>query len=326
MRRREFITLLGGAAAAWPLVVRAEQHTPRVAVLMASANDADGQARLMAFQKGLQELGWRDGENIRLDIRWGAADGDRILAYAEELLNLRPDAILAASGRVTRVLQQGAREVPIIFVGPVDPIGAGFVESIARPGGNITGFTSGEGSIAGKWLQMLKEVAPQTVRVAYIFGPDSPAAAGVQALLQNIAPSFGIKLVPAPVRTAAEIESTVYTFTRQPNGGLVLPLDNTVSVHRELLASLTKRYGIPAISAYPAFVAAGGLMSYGPDIPNLYLRAASYLDRVLKGAKPTELPVQEPTKYSLAINLKAAKSLGLTIPQSLRTTADEVIE
>lgn len=286
----------------------------------------DGRARLMALQKGLQDLGWRDGDNIQLDIRWGAADMDRIHAYAAELLSLRPDAMLATSGRVTRVLQQQAPEEPIVFVGPVDPVGAGFVESIARPGGNITGFTSVETSVAGKWLGMLKEVAPQIARVAYIFGPDNPSAAGVQTLLQKVAPSLSIELIPVSVRTASDIERALYMLTRRPNGGLVLPLDLTVSVHRELLASLTERYGIPAVSGYPAFVTAGGLMSYGPDLPNIYLRAASYLDRILKGARPAELPVQEPTKFELVINLKAAKSLGLAIPQSLRATADEVIE
>jgi putative ABC transport system substrate-binding protein len=274
----------------------------------------------------LQELGWRDGSYIRLDVRWGAADMDRMRTYVGEFLGLRPDAILATSGRVVRVLQRETRELPIVFVGPVDPVGSGLVESIAQPGGNITGFTTAETSFAGKWLEMLKEMAPQIARVAFIFSPDNPSAAGNRSLLENIAPSFGTKLIPAAVRTAADIESAVHTFTREPNGGLILPLDETVSVHRELLASLTRQYSIPAISGYPAFVAAGGLMSYGPDLPNIYLRAASYVDRILHGERPGDLPVQQPTKYQLVINLKAAKALGLAVPITLQVAADEIIE
>jgi putative ABC transport system substrate-binding protein len=229
IQRREFITLLGGAAV-WPLAARGQQRERmrRVAILMTSVDDADGRARLVSFQKSLQVLGWSDGANLRLDIRWGAADMDRIRTYVGELLSLRPDAILATSGRVVRVLQKETRDVPIVFVGPVDPVGSGFVQSIARPGGNITGFTSAETSFAGKWLEMLKEIAPKIRRIAFFFGPDNPSAPGNQALLENIAPSFGVKLIPAAVRTAADIESAVQTFTREPNGGLILPLDETV--------------------------------------------------------------------------------------------------
>ncbi len=327
MRRREFITLLGGTVA-WPLAARAQQRDRmrRIAVLMTSADDADGEARLIAFQKGLQELGWRDGVNVRIDIRRGAADMDRVRADVAELLRLKPDAILATSGRVVSVLQGAARDVPIVFVGPVDPVGAGFVESIARPGGNITGFTSVETSFAGKWLEMLKEMAPQIARVGLIFGPDNPSAAGYRTFLENAAPSFAIKLIPAAVRSAADIESAVETFAREPNGGLILPLDLTISAHLELLAALAGRYRMPAISGYAGFAAAGGLMSYGPDVPDVYQRAASYFDRILKGEKPAELPVQAPTKFTFVLNIKTVKALGLFVPPSLLARADEVIE
>jgi putative tryptophan/tyrosine transport system substrate-binding protein len=328
MRRREFFTLLGGAAIAWPLAARAEQsgRVRRIAVLMTSAEDSDGRHRLTAFQKALREHGWLDGANLRTDIRWGAADIGRMRSQVADVLGTRPDAILATSGRLVRVLQEEAREVPVVFVGPVDPVGSGFVKSMARPGGNFTGFTSGETSLAGKWLEILKEAAPELARVALIFGPDNPSAAGVRKLLETAAPSLGVKLIATPIRTASDIESAVEAFSREAQGGLILPLDLTISVHLELVARLAGRYRCPAISGYPGFPAAGGLVSYGFDVADIYRRAASYVDRILRGEKPADLPVQAPTKYELLTNLKTAKALGLEMPPTLLARADEVIE
>jgi len=332
MRRRDVIAFAGGVAASAALSrqLAAQQLQPertrRIGVLMTSADDGDGRARLAAFRDALRALGWVDGANVRLDVRWGGADPDRLRSQVEELLKLKPEAILATSGRVTRLLQGAAADVSIVFVGPVDPVGAGFVESIARPGRNITGFTSVETSFAGKWLEMLTEAAPRITRVALVFAPDNPAAAAYRSLLESATSLLGITLIPEPVRTAADIASVVDRHAREPGGGLILPLDLTISVHVGLLSTLVAQNRLPAISGYPAFATGGGLMSYGPDLPHIYGRAAVYFDRILKGEKPADLPVQAPTKFELIVNLRAAKALGLTVPPTLLARADEVIE
>jgi putative tryptophan/tyrosine transport system substrate-binding protein len=327
MRRRAFIAGVGAAAFA-PFVAQAQQQARvrRVGVLMTSAQDADGTARLAAFQKGLQALGWRDGANMRVDVRWGAADTERIRAIAKELVGTRPDVILATSGRVVRILQGETRELPIVFVGPVDPVAAGHVASIARPGGNTTGFTSAEDSFAAKWLEILKEVAPAVKTVGFIASPDNPAAPRLQGVLQKTVASFGVRLIVEPVRNAADVERAVATVAREPDAGLILPLDLTISVYLPLLAELTVRHRMPAVSGYASFSAGGGLISYGPDVADTYRRAASYVDRILKGEKPADLPVQAPDKFQLAINLKTARTLGLAVPPTLLARADEVIE
>jgi putative ABC transport system substrate-binding protein len=324
MRRRELLAALG-AAAAWSISASAQQMR-EVGVLMTLAQDAEGVARLAAFQNGLRELGWREGTNIRLDVRWGAADPDKMRALAHELVAGRPDVILATSGRAVRLVEGEKRSVPIVFVGLVDPVGAGFVSNIARPGGNVTGFTSVETSFAAKWLQMLKEVAPAVKNVGFIYGHDNPSAPGFLQSLQNAAVLLDVHVISESVRTAFEVEAAVQTIARVPDAGLVLPFDATVGVHHELLTKLAVQYRLPALSGYPSFVGDGGLVSYGIDILDIHKRAASYVDRILKGEKPTNLPIQGPTKYSLGINLKAAKTLGLNVSPALLARADEVIE
>ena len=328
MERRHFITLIGGAAAAWPLAA-ASQHTDqmrRIGVLVAYAEgDPEMQARLMAFRQGLEQLGWSEGRNIRFDIRFAPAGAGQEHSRAQELVALKPDVIFAHTPQVVASLQRESRAIPIVFVGVADPVGAGFVASLSRSGGNLTGFLGIEASIAGKWLTMLKEIAPIT-RVALIANPKNIFDYFVGAA-EPVARSLSIELVPSRVGNAAEIEHAIESFASgKPNGGLVLPPDATTSVSRDLIIALAAQYRLPAVYSFRLFVKAGGLMSYGVDFVHQNWQAASYVDRILRGEKPADLPVQAPTKYETAVNLKTAKSLGLTVPPDLLVAADEVIE
>ena len=325
--RREFITLLGGAAAAWPLAARAQQRERmrRIGVLMnLAADDAEGQARLAAFVQALQGLGWSDGRNLRIDYRWAAGDAGRFHKYAEELLALVPDVILASATPSVQALQQATRTVPIVFAIVADPVGAGFVDSLARPGGNVTGFTPFEYGISGKWLELIKELAPRVTRVAVL--RDLTIGLGQLGAIQSVAPSLGIELRPVNVRDADEIERSIVAFAQGSNGALIVTASTSAIIHRELITTLAARNKLPAVYYTRYWVAGGGLMSYGPDFRDQFRRAAGYVDRVLKGEKPADLPVQAPTKYELVINLKTAKALGLTVPDTLSARADEVIE
>ena len=328
MRRREFITGLGSAAA-WPLAVRAEpaQLRRRLAVLWNfAADDAVGQLRLTAFAQGLEQLGWSVGRNLRIDYRWGAADLDRYRRYAAELVALVPDVILAGGGSVVGPLLQVARNVPIVFVNAVDPVGAGFVDSLAQPGGHVTGFTLFEYGISAKWLELLKEIAPRVTRAAVIRNEAFPGGNAQFAVIQAAAPSFGVEVRPVGVHDAPEIERAVTAFARSSNGGLIVAAIPPLAVHRELIIALAARHRLPAVYSFRYYATSGGLISYGPDTTDPFRRAADYVDRILKGEKPADLPVQAPTKYELVINLKTAKALGLEIPPTLLARADEVIE
>jgi putative tryptophan/tyrosine transport system substrate-binding protein len=328
MRRREFISLLGGAAA-WPLGASAQQSEKmrRIGVLMnLAADDAEGQARLAAFLQGLQEAGWAVGRNVRIDLRWGAGDADRFRKQAAELVALAPDVVLASSLPVVGPLLQVTRTVPIVFVQVVDPVGAGLVASLARPGGNATGFTNFEFGIAGKWVELLKEIAPDVTRAAVLRDAASTSAIGQLGAIQSVAPSFGMELTPVGVSDAAEIERAVTAFARAPNGGLIVTPVTLSLVHRDLIITLAARHKLPAVYGLRPFVTDGGLMCYGPDTIDPFRRAASYVDRILKGEKPADLPVQSPTKYELVINLKTARALGFEVPATLLARADEVIE
>ena len=327
MRRRDFITLVGGAAA-WPLSARAQQpeRARRIGVLMNfAADDSEGQARLAAFLQELQQLGWTDGRNVRIDYLLGAGDADRIRKYAAELVALAPDVILTAGTLSVAALQQATRTVPIVFGNIIDPVGAGFVESLARPGGNVTGFTVFEYGISGKWLELLKEVAPRVTRAAVLRDPMA-SGSGQLGAIQGAAPSFGVELRPIDVRHAGEIERAVAAFARTSNGGLIVTGSGLATAHRDLIVTLAARHKLPAVYANRVFVTGGGLISYGPDRVDNYRRAAGYIDRIFKGEKPADLPVQAPTKYELTINLKTAMALGLEVPPTLLARADEVIE
>jgi putative tryptophan/tyrosine transport system substrate-binding protein len=330
MRRREFIiTLLGGAAAGWPLAAHAQQpdRAKRIGALMSTAaEDPEGQARMTAFQQKLQQLGWIDGGNVRIDARWSASDAERMRKGAEELVALSPDVILAAGGSVVGPLLRATRAVPVVFTQTPDPVGAGFVESLSRPGGNATGFTQFEYGISSKWLDLLKEVAPRVTRAAVLRDSTIPEGIGQFAVLQAVAPSLGVDLRPIDVRDAPEIERAVATFAPSLNGGLIVPGSATAAFHRNLIISLAAQHKLPAVYNNRFFVATGGLVSYGPDFIDQYRRAAGYVDRILKGEKPADLPMQAPTKYELVINLKTAKALGLTVLPSVLARADEVIE
>jgi putative tryptophan/tyrosine transport system substrate-binding protein len=328
VKRREFITLLCGAAA-WPLAARAQQRERmrRIGVLMAlAADDPEGQARLTAFVQGLQELGWTDGRNVQIDYRWPAGDAERIRRYAAELAALAPDIILAGGGAVVPSLLQATRTIPIVFTQTPDPVGAGFVESLARPGGNVTGFMLYEYGIGAKWLELLKEIAPHVTRAAVIRDPTIASGIGQWGAIQTAAPSFGVELRPVDVRDASEIERAVAAFARSANGGLIVAASTLAIVHREPIITLAARHKLPAVYANRFFVTGGGLISYGPDSVDPHRRAAGYVDRILKGEKAADLPVQAPTKYELVINLKTARALGLEVPSSLLARADEVIE
>jgi ABC-type uncharacterized transport system substrate-binding protein len=328
IKRREFITLLGGAAAAWPLGARAQQgeRMRRVGVLWyLAADDAEGQARLAAFAQALRQSGWSEGRNLRIDTRWSTA-GD-VHRHAAELVALAPDALVAATGTATVApLLQATRSVPIVFVTVVDPVGAGFVASLARPGGNATGFTIYEYSMSGKWLELLKEIAPRVTRAAVLRDPAVASGIGQFGAVQIVAPSLGVEVTPVDIRDAGEIERAVSAFASGSNGGLIVTGSAGAIAHRELIATLAARHRLPAV--YPArySLKAGGLVSYGPDLLDQFRRAADYVDRILRGEKPADLPVQAPTKYELVINLKTAKALGFEIPSSVLARADEVIE
>jgi ABC-type uncharacterized transport system substrate-binding protein len=329
MRRREFITLLGSGVAGWPLAARAQQpeRVRRVGVLMnLAADDAEGQARIAAFLQGLQQLSWIDGGNVRVDTRWAAGKADDARKYAAELVALAPDVILAAGSAMAGPLLQATTTVPIVFVYTPDPVGAGFVDSLARPGGNATGFTLFEYGISGKWLELLKEIAPGVARVAVLRDAAIAAGAGQLGAIQSVAPSFGVELTPIGLRDAPEIERAVTAFARSSNGGLILTASTLAGVHRNLVVTLAARHKLPAVYYERYFIAAGGLISYGPDLVDQLRRAAGYVDRILRGEKPADLPVQAPTKYELVINMKTAKALGLTVPDTLLARADEVIE
>jgi putative tryptophan/tyrosine transport system substrate-binding protein len=330
LQRREFITLLGGAAVAWPIAARAQQgeRMRRIGVLMSSsADDADGQARMAAILQGLEPLGWSVGRNVRIDLRWGAGDLDRFRRYAAELVALSPDVIVATAGSIVGMLQQATRTVPIVFVTTIDPVGSGFVASLARPGGNATGFTAREFSMSGKWLELLKEIAPSVTRVAVIRDPFVPAGSGGFAAIQTAAPSFGVELTPVGLRDTDEIERGIAAFAQGSNDGLiVVGPTSSVETHRDLLITLAARHRLPAVYSSRLWTTAGGLISYGVNSLDQYRRAAGYVDRILRGEKPADLPVQAPTKYELVINVKTAKTLGLALPDSVLARADEVIE
>jgi putative tryptophan/tyrosine transport system substrate-binding protein len=328
MKRREIITLLGGVAA-WPLVARAQQgeRVRRIGVLQnTAADDPEGQSRVAAFLQRLQELGWTDGRNMRIDTRWAAGDADRHRRYAAELVALAPDVILASGSPALMSLQQLTRTVPIVFVNIVDPIGAGFVESLARPGGNTTGFVLYEYGMSAKWLELLKEIVPPLKLAAVLRDPAIASGAGQYAVIQAAAPSFGVELRAVGVRDAGEIERAVTAFARSSNGGLIVTGSPLALVHRDLIITLAARHRLPAVYPFRYFATSGGLISYGPNTTDPHRRAASYIDRILKGEKPADLPVQAPTKYELVINLKTAKALGLEVPPTLLARADEVIE
>jgi putative tryptophan/tyrosine transport system substrate-binding protein len=329
MRRREFITLLSGAAAAWPLAARAQQgeRVRRIGVLMnLAADDPEGQGRLAAFLQGLQQLGWTAGRNLQIDTRWVAGNADHIRKHAAELVALAPDVILSTGTAVAGPLLQATRTVPIVFVQVVDPVGAGFVASLARPGGNATGFTTFEYGIGAKWLELLKEIAPSVTRAAIIRDPAITAGIGQFGAIQSVAPLVGIEVNPVDVRDAGEIERAMTAFARVSNGGLIVTGSTLAIVHRELITTLAARHRLPAIYSQRVFVTGGGLISYGPDRVDQYRRAAGYVDRILKGEKPADLPVQQATKVELFLNLKTAKALGVTVPPQLLARADEVIE
>src|SRR5262245_61547245 len=330
MKRREFITLLGGAAA-WPLAARAQQDEPmrRVGVLVnLAADDPIGQARVAAFVQGLQAVGWVEGRNVQIDIRWAAASTDaaEISRHAAKLVALAPDVILASGGTTLGPLRQVSRTVPTVFTGVGDPVGAGFVDSLARPGGNATGFIAFEWNISGKWLELLKEIAPGVTRAVVIRDTEVGSGASQFAVIQAVAPSLRIEVNPVDVGGAAEIERAVAAFTRAPNGGLIATGGGRIRSHRDLIVKLAARHKLPAVYYDRVYVDSGGSISYGPDFVDQYRRAAGYVDRILKGEKPADLPVQAPTKYELIINLKAAKALGIEMPASVLARADEVIE
>jgi len=328
MKRREFITLLGGAAA-WPLAARAQQgeRMPRIGVLTSFASDDPAeQTYILAFTQALAQSGWIDGRNARIDIRWGAGDPERIRRYAAELVALAPGVILAVSSAATGPLLQATRTVPVVFVEVGEPVGAGFVETLARPGGNATGFMLFEYGIGAKWLELLKEIAPGVKRVAFLQTPDIAAGPGQFGAMQTLAPSLGVEVRPINVRGADDIEHAMTAVARPANGGLIATAAAAQRVPRDVIIKLAAQHRLPAVYSGRDFVTLGGLMSFGPDRVDQYRRAAAYVDRILKGEKPADLPVQAPTKYELVINLHTAKTLGLTVPPTLLARADEVIE
>jgi len=329
MRRREFITLLGGAAAAWPLAARAQQgeRMRRIGIIMpAAADDSTFQAWVGTFLQALAALGWTIGRNVRIDIRWATATAAEIRRHAAELVALAPDVILAAGNATVGPLLQTTRTVPIVFATAGDPVGGGLVTSLARPGGNATGFMSYEYSLSGKWLELLKEIAPSVTRVAVLRDEGLSAGPAQFGALQAVAPSLRVEVSPINMRDAGEMERAVAAFAGSPNGGLVVTAGFMTLSHRYLIVTLAARHKLPAVYSYRGVVSAGGLISYGTDYIDNYRRAAGYVDRILKGEKPADLPVQAPTKYELVINLKTAKALGLAVPDTLLATADEVIE
>jgi putative tryptophan/tyrosine transport system substrate-binding protein len=328
VKRREFITLLGGTAA-WPLAARAQQgeRMRRIGVLLpAAADDPEFQTWSGAFLQGLQQSGWTIGQNVRIDNRWATSNAREIRRHAAELVALPPDVILAIGASTVGPLLQATRTVPIVFVAVVDPVGAGFVDSLARPGSNATGFTSFEYSLSAKWLELLKQIAPGVTRVAVLRDPAIPSGIGQFGVIQAAATTLGVEANPVTVRDVAEIEHAVTAFARSANSGLILTASALTLAHRDLIIALAAQHKLPAIYPFRYFATGGGLISYGPDSIDPFRRAAGYVDRILKGEKPADLPVQAPTKYELVINLKTAKALGLDVPPTLLARADEVIE
>jgi putative ABC transport system substrate-binding protein len=329
MKRREFITLLGGTVAAWPLAARSQQddRVRRIGFLsVITEGDPEGQTWIREFLQRLQELGWTNGRNVQVDFRYGGADATRTSMLAAELIELRPDVMLAAGLSAAVALRQQSLSIPIVFLQVADPVSAGFVTNLARPEGNITGFTNFEFSIGGKWLQLLKECAPSVSRIGVVFDPANPSWAAYLRTIEAVAPSFGVQLTPVSVRDAAEIKQRITAFARETNGAIVVFPSPVAFQHRASIIAAAAEQRLPAMYPYRFFTVDGGLMSYGPPVGDPYRRAASYADRILKGTKVAELPVQQPTKYELAINLKTAKALGLTVPDKLLVAADEVIE
>jgi putative ABC transport system substrate-binding protein len=327
MRRREFIVALGGVAA-WPVAARAQHAVgmKRIAVLMGTAEDADGKGRLAAFRQGLQELNWVENRNVHFDVRWGAGDAARTKAFATELVELAPDAILATNTPTARALKQATETIPIVFSGLADPIADGIVASLSSPRGNITGFTSFNAEIAGKWLQLLKEISPDLERIVAIYNPETAPYAIFLPVMEVVAPQIGITLIRAPVGDKAGIENAITKIAGAPGSGLMIMPDVFTTLHRETIFELATRGRLPTMCPLRYYTAAGGLMAYGSNFNALMLQAASYVDRILRGEKPRDLPVQEPTKYELIINLKTAQALGLFVPPTLLARADEVIE
>ncbi len=328
MRRREFMTVLGGAAIGWPLAARAQgERMRRIGVLMGIAeSDPARQSFVTAFTEALEELGWSSGRNIRIEYRWGAGDAERIRNFARELVEMQLDLIVGHTTPVVAALKAQTRTIPIVFTQVSDPVGSGFIDGFAKPGGNITGFTNLESSMGSKLGELLKEVAPTITRVAVMFNPDTAPDRGTYFLrpVEAAAPSLHVEVIPAPVHNDAEIESAITTLV--PGTGLIVMPDIFILAHREQILALADRHRLPAAYAYRLFAASGGLLSYGTDLADLFRRAARYVDRILTGTKPAELPVQQPTKFELVINLKTAKALGLNVPLSLQAGADEVIE
>ena len=328
MKRREFIAGLGSAAA-WPVSARAQRLTgmARIGVLMFSdENDQIWKARLSALTQSLAGLGWTGGKNLQLDVRWGSTDPDRLLIYAKELVELQPDVVVATATPVTSALQRVTRTTPIVFVGISDPVGNGFVESLAHPGGNLTGLINIEAGMGSKWLELQKDAAPQIKRVALMYNPNTGTGPYYAPSLQAAARSLDMASMIAPVRSDHEIEAAINSLGNEAGGGLILPPDGFTTARLPLIASLAAKNKLPAISAISAFVRSGGLLAYGPDQADIYRRSASYVDRILRGAKPSELPVELPTKFEMAVNLETAKALGLSVPQSILVLADEVIQ
>ena len=328
MRRREFITLVGGAAA-WPLAANAQQpgQMRRIGMLTgATTDDPESQTNIAVFLQVLQQLGWSDGHTVRIDTRSAGGNDDTTRQYAAELVALAPDVILSIGGAAVAQLLKVTRSVPIVFVNLVDPVGSGFVDSLSRPGGNATGFMSFEYSLSGKWLELLKQIAPGVTRAAVLRDPDIVAGIGQFAIIQSVAPSVGVEVSPIGARDATGVERAITAFARSSNGGLIVTASAPAVVHRDLVIALAARHKLPAVYFRRYFVTSGGLASYGPDVPDQFRRAAAYVDRILKGEKPADLPVQAPPKYELVINLKTAKTLGLTVPPSVLARADEVIE
>jgi putative ABC transport system substrate-binding protein len=328
MRRRDFIGAIVGSAV-WPIVAHAQQpdRMRRIGVLMGfPESDREGQAFVAAFREGLQKLGWAEGRNVQIDIRWGAADTANARRYAAEIVALAPDVIVTGASAATAAVQEATRTLPIVFVNVSDPVGAGYVASLARPGGNATGFTFVEYGMSGKWLELLKEIAPRVTRVAILRDPTLAAGIGQLGAIQSVAPSFRVEASPIDARNTDEIERAITVFARTANGGLIVTASPIALVHRKLIITLAAQHRLPTVYFLRGFVKDGGLISYGPDPVTPYVQAASYVDRILKGEKPADLPVQAPTKNELVINLKTAKALGLSVPPTLIARADEVIE
>jgi putative ABC transport system substrate-binding protein len=329
MKRRSFITFLGGAAA-WPLAARAQQpaRMRRIGVLNSvAADDPQSQRRMTALVQGLQQLGWTDGRNVLIETRWGAGDAERLRRYAAELVAFAPDVIVAATTSSMVPLQQATSTVPIVFVQVTDAVGVGFAESMSRPGGNATGFAMfPDYGVSAKWLELLKQLVQRVRRAGVLRDPSNPSGIGLMAAMQGVAPVLGVELSPLGVRDAPEIERTIAAFAQRPNGGMILIPTTPTFIHRQLIIDLAARHRLPTIYPYRYFVAAGGLICYGPNEIEQYWQAAGYVDRILKGEKPADLPVQAPTKYETVLNLKTAKALGLEIPATIYARADEVIE